>query len=202
MTVTLNHRGCRLQRAAWRRLLTALTGVMLAFFAVLQSGCSPTYNWREYRDPDGTYRVLMPGRVSELSREINLDGIVLPMSMSGALVDSTRFAVGMVRLKEAGQRDHVLVAMRTAMLRNIAAHTHRDRACEVPVIDASGQALTRVAAQCVSAQGRANNSPQSMEAMFVARGDYVWQVVVIGERIDGLQAQTLFEAFRIVGESR
>jgi hypothetical protein len=124
------------------------------------------------------------------------------MSMSGALVDSTRFAVGVVRLKETGQRDHVLVAMRTAMLRNIAAPTHRDRPCEVPVIDASGQALARVAAQCVSAQGRANNSPQSMEAMFVARGDHVWQVVVIGERIDALQAQTLFEAFRVVGESR
>jgi hypothetical protein len=175
---------------------------MLASFAALQSGCSPTYNWREYRDPDGAYRVLMPGRVAELSREINLDGVVLPMSMSGALVDSTRFAVGMVRLKEEGQRDHVLAAMRTAMLRNIAAHTHRDRACEASVMNASGQALTRVAAQCVSAQGRANDNPQFMEAMFVARGDHVWQVVVIGERIDALQAQTLFEAFRMVGESR
>lgn len=201
MTVTLNAGGYRSGRAAWRRLLTALTGLTLASCAALLSGCSPTYNWREYLDPEGTYRVLMPGRVASLSREINLDGIVLTMSMSGALVDSTRFAVGTVRLPQAGQRDHVLAAMRTAMLRNLSAHAHQIRPCEVPVIDASGHGRTRVEAQCMTAQGRVNDKPHAMEAMFVALETHAWQVVVIGEHIDSLQAQTLFEAFRIVGDA-
>jgi hypothetical protein len=180
-------------------MLTALTGLMFASCAVLLVGCSPTYNWREYRDTEGGYQALMPGRVASLSREINLDGITLSMSMSGALVDSTRFAVGVVRLNEPGQRDHVLAAMRTAMLRNIEAHTHQIRPCEVSVIDASGRTLTRIRADCVSAQGRVGDKSYGMQAIFVARAESVWQVVVIGEQIDSLQAQTFLDAFRIVG---
>lgn len=198
MTVTFDRSGGPFTGAARPGLLTALTSLVLLMVALALAGCSPTYNWREYRDEDGTYRVLMPGRVSSLSREINLGGLPSTMSMSGALVDDTRFAVGMVRLPATDRQEHALAAMQTAMLRNIGAISHQARDCEITVVDPSGLSVARAAAQCVTAQGRINNKPASMQALFAARGSRAWQVVVIGERVDALQAQTMMDAFRIV----
>ena len=85
--------------------MTCLLRAALAacVFAAL-AACSPRFDWREFRSPDG-YAVLLPGRPQTVVRDIELDGIKAPMSMTSTGIGPTMFAVGVARLPAAAVAD-------------------------------------------------------------------------------------------------
>ncbi len=61
------------------------------------ASCSPTFNWREFRSPDG-FAVVFPGRPQTATREVRLPDAVVQMSMTSTGIGATLFAVGAAQL--------------------------------------------------------------------------------------------------------
>jgi hypothetical protein len=86
------------RRTAGRR--RAIRGVLgWLVLAGLVAACSPEFNWRETRSPEQGFSVLLPARPASMSREIDLDGLRVVMTMTGARVDRALFTVGAIRLE-------------------------------------------------------------------------------------------------------
>jgi len=181
-------------------LATACRLLLLAGLLVMLNGCSPPFNWRESRPDSQGFVVLMPARTAQMSREIDLDGLRVTMVMTGARVDSSLFTVGRVELpREAmGERDRALGAMHAGMLRNLAASTTAERVIELPVVDASGRILARTPALRLEAQGQVGSERVRMVAIFVARGERLWQAVAIEPVPGGEPSATMIDSFRLL----
>lgn len=172
--------------------------LVLACLAAL-AACQPSYNWREIRETDAGYRILLPAKPASMSRPIDLDGMKVTMAMSGARVDETLFTVGAIVLPAAqeGLRTHAMRAMRTAMERNVQGHETKSTQIEVPVIDPAGRTVSTVTGTHVEVEGTVSGKPSHMSATFVARGDRAWQVVMIAPVADPATVKLFHESFRI-----
>ena len=82
--------------AGRRRAICGLLGTLA--FATLVSGCSPEFNWRETRSDEQRFIVLLPARPATMSREIDLEGRRVQMTMTGARVHQAMFTVGAIQL--------------------------------------------------------------------------------------------------------
>jgi hypothetical protein len=169
---------CRLQR--WPRLLS-----LFSLLAAL-SACSPPYNWREVHGDKLRFSVLLPAKPVSFSRQINLDGMVLEMTMTAAEVDSVSYAVGVAELDDAGQAPQALAAMRTALLNNIAGVTQN---AALP-----GRADGAVD---VVATGVVHSRAQRLMARLLARDKRIYQVLILGpaNAITAERADMFFTSF-------
>jgi hypothetical protein len=164
----------------------------------LLTGCSPEYNWREVRPTGQGYQVMFPAKPGAASRDVNVEGEKLAMSLSAAQAGGNSFSVGVMKLSRdsAADRERVLAALRVQMLRNIGAIESAAVPIKVPVLDAQGRALAPIAALRIEARAKA--PPNQLLGGFVARGDRVYQFLVIGLQPDPEQAQTFIESFRLL----
>ncbi len=160
-----------------RRLHTAAALLLCLTLAA----CAPELNWREVRTDDGHASVLLPAKPATYARGIDLNGLKVEMSMTGAAVGELSFTVASVRIADAAQRPKALAAMQEAMLRNIQATKHSEK----PVTLKGGVPATEV-----EARGRnlRNGQPLAMVARFAAHGDRVLQAVALGPQ-DKLSAE-------------
>jgi len=138
--------------------------------AIAVAGCSPTYNWRDFTSGDGSFRVLFPAKPSTHTRNIDLGGIKVDMTMTAAEVEGTTFAVGTAVAPDAAMAQATLPAMRQALLRNIGA---ADSAPPAPAA-APGTTLD------VDAVGKGNGGPVRLVGRFVVKGARMYQVIVVG----------------------
>jgi hypothetical protein len=142
--------------SAWVALLaaTALTA------------CSPKFDWRDFRSNDAPYAVLFPGKPATFTREVNLDGQQVKMTMSAAEVDGTMFAVGSAELPDPAKAALAVQAMRTAMLRNIGGSVTKEG--------------TKDGAFLIEARGSQNGTPMLLYGRFLSHDKRAYQVVVLG----------------------
>ena len=178
--------------------------VPAALFAVLLTGCSPEYDWREIRPVEDGWSAMLPGKPAKLTRRIHLEAIEVPMTMQGAKIGETSFTVAVADLPDdtPATRERALAAMRAGMLRNIGASESRSRAIEIPTIDAGGAATGRLPAERVEANGTVQGRPVTLLAGFTGQGRRAWQWVVIGPAVDPEQADVFFQGFRVIGGPR
>jgi hypothetical protein len=192
-----------IQRIAGRR--GAIRGLLATLaFVALGSGCSPEFNWRETRSEDHRFIVLLPARPATLSREIDLAGQRVQMTMIGARVDSALFTVGAVQLEvpEAGlasARALSLEAMRSAMLRNIGAEPQPGATVRLGVVDSAGASRGAIEAVSVQTDGRVAGEAVVMQAIFAGDRDRLWQAVAITPPARAEQARTMLDSFRVLG---
>jgi hypothetical protein len=174
--------------------------LLLTAFVLCLTACTPTFNWREVRPEGLGFAVLLPDRPASLSREIDLDGVPLTMTMTGARIDHSLFTVGMVELPPTAleHAERAVAAMRAGMLRNIAAQRSEERAISLSVTDPSGRVSERQAGVWLEASGTVNRQAVRMTALFVARGPRLWQVVAIEPEGRADQAATMIDSFRIL----
>lgn len=139
------------------------------------AACSPEYNWRDYSSPTAPYRIMFPGKPDSHTRNIDLAGLKVDMTMTATEVNGVMYAVGSAEVPAAAQRPVALAAMKTAMLRNIGA-----AAATGPVAVSSGATPTAEPMD-VEANGTRNGTPMRLVAHFEARGTRVYQVIVLGK---------------------
>ncbi|MFC5472890.1 hypothetical protein [Paraherbaspirillum soli] len=154
---------------------------LLAACAVLMLGaCSPKFNWREVRASDASYSVLLPAKPSTFSRPIDLGGLPVTMTMTAAKVDDTVFAVGSATLPESAQAQAALVAMQTALVKNINGTLKSEKTTA-----AAGNTPGWSASIDMEAVGTpTGGKPQILFGHFVSKGKEVYQVIVIGPEKD------------------
>lgn len=173
-------------------LAFAATGISL-------SACSPAWDWREIRSEDAGFQVLLPAKPVSMSRPIELDGLKVTMTMTGARVGETTFTVGAVELPDASPatREKATAAMRAGMVRNLRGHETAAVTVEVPVVDAAGRRIASEPASRVEVDGTASEKPVHMSATFVSRGDHAWQAVMMGPSHDAENAKLFHDSLRI-----
>lgn len=148
-------------------LPTLLAGLLAAG---LTTACSPKFDWRDYRSPDAPYAVLFPGKPATQTREINLDGQQVKMNMAAAEIDGTTFAVGSAELPDAAKAQAAVLAMRTAMVKNLGATVTKEKA-----VGAKQQNAIEI-----EAKGSRNGEAMLLLGHFIAKDKRVYQVIVIG----------------------
>jgi hypothetical protein len=137
---------------------------------LLLLGCNPTYNWRDYSSPDAPYRIMFPAKPATHTRSVDLDGMQVEMTMTAADVEGVMFAVGTGIAPDPAQAQAAVVAMKTALVRNIGAKVERE----------SAAAAGNEAAVDIDAIGSANGQPMKLRGHFEAHGKRFYQVIVMG----------------------
>lgn len=136
--------------------------------ALLLCACSPRYNWREIRGEGASYSIMLPAKPASHSRTINLDGNQVTMTMTAAEVDGVTFAVGTAELADAAKAASAVVAMKTALLKNIKGTVRRE---------AAASAGSNVSFELEAA----GEQQRVLFARFLNRDRRVYQVLVTGK---------------------
>lgn len=170
-----------------------------AFLAL--AGCSPRFDWREFRSPEG-YAVLLPGRPQTVVRDVEIDGSKAQMSMTSTGIGATMFAAGVARLPapavaDAFARQKSLGHFRDALVRNIGGQGVRQSAA--PKLDSAGRPV--LLAEAIEATGRLVDGRNSrLAARFFIVDDRLFQVVALGAEgeIPPDALDTFFTSFRLI----
>lgn len=157
----------------------SITILAAVFAGGLLAACSPKYNWRDYASPEGHYRTMFPTKPASYTRQVDLDGMKVDMTMTASEVDDTMFAVGSAVAPDAAHAQAALQAMKTAMVRNIGATITSEK--NAAAASASGTSSTQSAAIDIDAAGASNGEPVRLVGHFEARDKRLYQVVVIGK---------------------
>lgn len=179
---------------------TLFRGVAAFTFMAL-AGCSPRFDWREFRSPEG-YVVLLPGRPQTVVRDVEFDGSKAQMSMTSTGIGATMFATGVARLPaaavaDASGRQKSLAHFRDALVRNVGAQGVRQSAA--PKLDSAGQPV--LLAEAIEAIGRlADGRNSRLAARFFIVDDRLFQVVALGAEgeIPPDALDTFFTSFRLI----
>jgi hypothetical protein len=156
--------------------------------------CSPRFDWREVRDQENTFQVLMPGKAASANREINLNGIKTNMYMTATDVQNISFSVAYVKLDSSDldqetskkQQETAFEAMKAGMLNNIQGKWKTSNETSLPknTLLAFGQ--------------RPNGQKIKMIARFEKRDSYLIQVIMLGEEkaFNSDAADMFFDSFK------
>jgi len=160
--------------------------VTLGFMA-----CSPKYNWREVHGKDARFVVLMPDKPVTLTRDINLDGAKIAMTMTAAEVDGVNFAVGYVEVTDATRAPTVLQAMKTALIANINGSVKPTAPNSGIEIEALGHRKSDTAA--------VDGEPLLLLGHFESKDNRAYQVIVLGSEKAVIrdEAKTFFSSFKL-----
>ncbi len=152
----------------------------LVFLAL--AGCSPDFNWRDYSSDAAPYRVMFPDKPSTHTRKIDLDGLKVDMTMTGAQVNGTTFAVGTAEAPDAAAAEAALTAMKTALIKNIGATVTSEKTGKTS--SAIGSKQERSAAIDIEATGKQKGEPIRLVGHFESRDKRFYQVIVMGKEKD------------------
>lgn len=170
----------------WRRcyhLLMKKTSLAL-FLATLAaasilSACSPKFDWRDYRSPDAQFTALFPGKPAVLTREIDLDGKKVSLTMTASEVDDNTFAIGSAVLDSAEQAQAALPAMQTALLKNINGSVRSEKSASAASSTAAG--THQRSSLSIEATGMQQGKPVLLVGRFVAQDKRIFQIIIVGE---------------------
>lgn len=173
--------------------------------ALLLSGCSPEYDWRDIRGPGGEYWVHLPAKPSTMTRRIHLEGYEVEMTMQGARVGENSFTVALVPLpaqpaEAAGMTpERMLAAMREQMLRNIGASPSTpSQSAAVDLVDVDGRKAGRLQLQAVSAKGSGKHADMELRGRFGLWQGHALQIVSVGPQLDPEQVEHFLGSLRLV----
>jgi hypothetical protein len=141
---------------------------------LLLTACSPKFNWREVRGAGAPFIVTLPAKPASLTRTINLDGMQVQMTMIAAEIDDVTFAVGAVTMPDAAQAQKAIVAMKTALVKNMGGTVKHEK------ISPAGTVPTVIEIEAGNAPGNNNKKARLLLAHFVAKNQFAYQVLVTG----------------------
>ncbi|QDZ29229.1 hypothetical protein FAY22_15420 [Noviherbaspirillum sp. UKPF54] len=142
--------------------------------ALLLLACSPKFDWREVHDSGIPFSILLPAKPTTSARQIDLDGLPVTMTMTAAEAGDVLFAVGSAEMPDPAAAERALVAMKTALTRNIGGSIRRELASSPGAVPAT------LDIEAVGAP-RNGEQPRLLVARFVAVGKRVYQLVVVGQ---------------------
>jgi hypothetical protein len=161
--------------------------------------CSPDLNWREIKNTDQGFTVMLPDKPATMERKILLLDQQVAMTMTGAKARDISFTVAVVKIAkdDEAKATALLEAMRVQMVRNIAGQPGETKAVLLGITDAVGNVIGQAPAQVISANGRhPNGQTQQMFALFSQYQGRLLQAVVLGQTIDPDVVPVFFESLR------
>lgn len=161
---------------------------LYAACALLLAACSPKYDWREVRGAGAPYTVTLPARPASHARIVDLDGVKVTMTMTAAEADHVTFAVGTADLASPAQAQQAIVAMKTALVRNIGGTLRHEKTA------AAGSGPMTIEIEAAGPPAPATGGqPRLLLARFIAHDKRVYQLVVVGaEKTEAREAADIF----------
>ena len=178
--------------------------VALLVSVIVAAACSPTFNWREFRSPEG-FVVLLPGRPQTVARTTNVADTPVQMTMTSTGIGGTLFAVGSARLPAAltgdsVQRQRALGSLRDSLVRNVNGRVVKTPAAPPPTM-VGGISRHVLAADAIEALGiNPDGRAVRLSARLFIVDDQLFQVVALGveDEIPADAFDTFFTSFRLV----
>ena len=143
------------------------------------TACSPKFDWRDYRSPDAQFTALFPSKPAVLTREIDLDGKKVSLTMTASEIDGNTFAIGSAVLDSAEQAQAALPAMQTALLKNINGTVRSEKSASAASSTAAGS--HQRSSLSIEATGTQQGKPVLLVGRFVAQDKRIFQVIILGE---------------------
>ncbi len=191
-------------RASSKLARHPLTAACLAF-GIIAGGaaCNPTFNWREFRSPDG-FAIVLPGRPQTVRREVKLPDVTVQMSMTSTGIGATLFSVGSAQLPpgfsaEPSARQQTVALFRDSLVRNVSGSI--TKTAGAPLLLPPGDSRQVLAAEAIEATGRDSDgrAVQLAARLFIV-DDRLFQVVALGAQgeISSDALDTFFTSFRLI----
>ncbi|MBR7800610.1 hypothetical protein [Undibacterium fentianense] len=141
------------------------------------TGCSPKYDWREFRSQELPLIAVFPTKPATHTRDISLNQESLKLHMIAADVNQISFAIAYTKLDESNsdlmglkqRQQRVLDSMQEGMLKNIQAQV-----LAVPPVGAPKNTITAFG------QGK-NGHKIQLVGRFTQHGPWLIQIVMIGD---------------------
>lgn len=186
------------------RLSWHVAGTLIGI-AISCTACNPTFNWREFRSPDG-FVVLLPGRPQTVMRDTTLVDTAVQMSMTSTGIGATLFAVGSARLPrslggDSAQRQLTLSSLRDTLVRNVNGTVVKTAPATLPAPSRTGVVRPMAAAEAVEAVGSdSKGRAVRLAARLFIVDDRLFQLVALGVEgeIPPDALDTFFTSFRLV----
>ena len=170
---------------------------LLAALAV--TACSPAFDWRESRPADGL-GALFPCNPETHVRQVLLAGVSQAMRLASCSAGGSTFAVSQVDAQEPARLTPLLQALRDALTGNVASAGLAGLAPSAPrVADANvaGATAHPLAQRLVLEGRRADGAAFQAQAQFFCKGLRVYQVTVIGTRLDPEAVDVFFSSLKL-----
>jgi hypothetical protein len=174
---------------------------LLAVPVLLALACSPRFEWREVRTNDGAVASL-PGRPQSVTRDLDVAGQKVSMTMWSTGVGRTMFAVGSARLPpplvaDAPARAQAMAYFRDGLVRNIGGTVTSSTPASLPLPGAR-RLLASESVEAVGTPG-ADGRKSRLAARFFIVDDQFFQVVALGSEgeIPPEVLETFFTSFRL-----
>ena len=168
---------------------------LAALLCCYLSGCSPTFDWREVRDPTDGYSVLMPGKPSTHTRPVLLNGMKLDMSMRAVEVNQLMFAIGQVHLPDSSSAAATLTIMKDQLLASSSTTSIREKL--TPAADGRG---SMIEVEAGGAPGAGNNGQtRVLYGRFISKDAALYQVLIVGpkNKITDEVVETFLTSFKL-----
>jgi hypothetical protein len=171
---------------------------------LVMAGCSPRFEWRELRSPDG-YVVSLPGRAQTVTRDVPLaNGQSVPMTIASTGVGPTMFAVGTARLTadvvtDPAARETALSFFRDALVRNVGGTIIARSTPSLVLPPASQRRVLAAEAIEATAEIGPGKRKSRLAAHFYVVDDRLFQLVALGAEgeIPPEALDTFFTSFRL-----
>jgi len=155
--------------------------------------CSPVLDWREVR-PQGTAALLLfPCKPKSQTRMATLAASGTTMTMVACNVGGVTFALSHAELGDPSRVTPALAELRLALAANLGAGDVRAEAFELAGMTPNPQAVR------IWLTGQLpDGTPAHELAVLFVRGTRIYQVAMLGTRLDEAAARVFFESLRLV----
>lgn len=175
-------------RSMYLRLL--YSGLLLA----LCTACAPTLNWREIR-PEGSGAVaLFPCKPSSHVRTVTIGATSAPMALYACTAGGVTYALAHAELGNPHLVAPVLSELRASTASNLGTEAQADGALQVPGMTPNAQA-GRIRMEGKLPSGEAAQAA----AGFFVKGTRVFQVTVVGPKLDAQALETYLGGLKLPG---
>jgi len=161
------------------KLILAILATSLA--TMLITACSPKFDWRSVQDTASPYTVLMPGKPSEMSRDIQLGAQMVTMHMTATQIDGVNFAVGAAKMTDATQAQMTVAIIKNNLVAKMAGHITHEK---TTVANTNGTVTFNDEFGAVTNPANMATTPTRMLGRIVAHDAWVFQVLVVGPEKD------------------
>jgi hypothetical protein len=159
---------------------------------VVMLGCSPTLDWREVRPEGSAALLLFPCKPRSQVRVASLAASRVVMTMVACNVGDVTYALSYAELGDPSRVTDALVELRSALVANVDASEVHSAAFEWAGMTPNPQAML------IRVRGHLPDGTLVQEkAALFARGTRVYQVAMLGARLDEVAAGAFFESLSL-----
>jgi hypothetical protein len=156
--------------------------------------CAPTLNWREIR-PEGSGAIaLFPCKPSTHVRTVRLGATTMPMALYACTAGGVTYALAHAELGDPHLVGPALTELRASTAANLGAVAHADGSLQVPGMTPNAHA-GRIRMEGKLPSGEAAQAA----AGFFVKGTRVFQVTVVGSKLDGQALETYLGGLKLSG---